>query len=137
MNFFLLLNIRDFEVPLHQKQNKSNFKNIVKKNAHQCPTYKFHFLITQPLNKQKIYFLSARFCTKYNFFSFEMVKFLPKTCRLKNEKHEFVNVGSKAESSKKSYGSFEGEHVLQQGAQTKVAESCRCGICGRLKLIKM
>ena len=33
-NFFLLLNIRDFEVPLHQKQNKCNFKKLVKKIAH-------------------------------------------------------------------------------------------------------
>ena len=70
-------------------------------------------------------------------YSFEMVKFCPKTCRLKNEKHKFVNVRSKAESSRKSYGSFEAEHVLQQVAQPKVAESCRCGICGRSKLKKM
>jgi hypothetical protein len=41
-----------------------------------------------------------------------MVKFLPKTCRLKNEEYEFVNVWRKAVSSKKSYGSFEAEHVL-------------------------
>ena len=45
-------------------------------------------------------------------YSFVMAKFLPKTCRLKNEKHKFVNVRSKAESSRKSYGSFEAEHVL-------------------------
>ena len=55
------------------------------------------------------------FCTFLHalvLYSFEMVKFFPKTCRLKNEKHKFVNVRSKAESSKKSYGSFEAEHVV-------------------------
>jgi hypothetical protein len=35
-------------------------------------------------------------------YSFVMAKFLPKTCRLKNEKHEFVKIQSKAESSRKS-----------------------------------
>ena len=55
------------------------------------------------------------FCTFLHalvLYSVEMVKFLPKTCRLKNEEYEFVNVWRKAVSSKKSYGSFEAEHVL-------------------------
>jgi hypothetical protein len=42
-NFFLLLNIRDFEVPLHQKQNKCNFKNIVKKKRPLVPNLSIPF----------------------------------------------------------------------------------------------
>jgi hypothetical protein len=44
-------------------------------------------------------------------YSFVMAKFLPKTCRLKNGKHEFVKIWSKAESSRKSFGNFEAKDV--------------------------
>ena len=49
------------------------------------------------------------FCTFLHalvLYSFVIIKFLPKTCRLKNEKHKFVKIQSKAESSRKSYGTF-------------------------------